>query len=443
MPKLSTLVLAAATLFAAITVATASVAAPAAAAPPPITPEQKAAGMKAAPALIAAAHLPCTLGAAAALGTGKDAKGQPLVLTEIACKEGLGYIVAADAKGVPGTVFDCLMAATTPNLTCRLPENAHPEAGLQTFVQQSGRDCTVAKGRFMGMTADKHIYEVACSSGVGLVLLTPNAGGAPTVDNCLAYADQPNVKCTLTTPDQEMAEAKGLEAAYGKCTVAKDRYILSAQDGSDYFEVACSDGKGWVLHGDKSGKLAEAPIPCAQAYQIGNGCTLTDARQAETQQAGVYTTLSKEAGFDCAVSKYALFPQSNDSQDVVEMVCSNRPEGAVGIFPAKGKGQVYDCIRAQDEGFKCSFTQQSAAYALLTSQLKAKGKGSCTVSDARPFAKGADGSDYIEVACADGAPGYVMIYARGQQLPNDFLNCAQAHDMNGGCQLAGNTKRKG
>jgi hypothetical protein len=441
MPRLSTLAVAIATLAAVLVTATTSFAAPAAPAapPPPITPEAKAAGMKAAPALIAAANLPCTLSAARAIGSGKDSKGQPIVLTEIACKDSLGYVIAADAKGQPAQIFDCLMAATTPNLGCRLPENANPAVGVQGLVSQSGRTCTVNQAHFMGMTTDKHIYEIACSNGEGLVLLVPAAGGAPTADNCLAYADQANIKCTLTTTDQEMAEAKSLEAAAAKCTVAKDRYMLSTADGADYFEIACPDGKGYVLSSNKSGALGEV-IPCAQAYGIGNGCTLTDARQAATQEAALYTGLAKNAGFDCQVSKYALFPQSDSTKDIVEMVCSNRPDGGVGVFPAKGAGQVYDCLRSQDEGYKCTFTPDSAVYPHLNDTLRAAGKGSCVVSSARPFAHGADGSDYVEVGCADGGSGWVMIYPAGSATPKQLLNCAQAKDMNGGCQLPGNSK---
>jgi hypothetical protein len=442
MPRLSTLAVAIATLAVALVTAAASAAAPAATAaapPPPITPEARAAGMKAAPALIAAANLPCSLSAARVIGNGKDAKGQTISLTEIACKDSLGFVVATDAKGQPGQVFDCLMAATTPNLGCRLPENANPAAGLQSVVNQTGRACTVDKAHFMGMTTDKHIYEVACSNGEGVVLLIPIAGGAATSDNCLAYAGQGNIQCTLTTTDQEMAEAKSLETAAAKCTVAKDRYMLSTEDGSDYFEIACPDGKGYVLHGDKTGALAET-IPCAEAFSIGSGCTLTDARQAETQEATLYSGLAKGAGFDCQVSKYALFPQSDSTKDIVEMVCSNRADGAVGIFPAKGAGLVYDCIRSQDEGYKCTFTPDSAVYPHLSDALRAAGKGSCVVSSARPFAHGVDGSDYVEVGCADGGSGWVLIYPAGSPSPKELLNCAQAHDMNGGCQLSGNKK---
>ena len=57
-----------------------------------------------------------------------------------------------------------------PNsLACRLPGNANPAAGLQPVVSQTGRNCTVDKARFLGLTADSQIYEVACQGGPGLV----------------------------------------------------------------------------------------------------------------------------------------------------------------------------------------------------------------------------------------------------------------------------------
>lgn len=444
MPKLSELVIAAVTLVAAVSIATASLAQAAPPGPPPITPEAKAAGMKAAPALIAAASLPCTLADARAMGSGKDAKGQPVTLTEIACKEGMGYVVTVSGKAAPVS-FDCLVADTPgpdgkpSSIMCRLPENANPVAGMQPVVTQTGRNCTVENARFLGATTDKHLYEIACSSGLGLVLEEAIAGGAPVANNCMAYTAGA-VKCTLTTPDQEMAEVTTLAAASGKCTIAKDRFMLATPDESDYFEVACSDGKGYVLHADKTGALADV-IPCTQAYAIGDGCTLTDTKTAETQEASTYAGLAKAAGFDCAVSKYALFPQSDSTRDIVELVCSNRPDGGVGVFPAKGAGQVYDCIRSQDEGYKCSFTPESAVYPHLSEALQAAGKGSCVVSNARPFARGDDGSDYVEVGCADGGSGWVMIYPpAGSHAPTQLLNCAQAGSLNGGCQLPGNKK---
>jgi hypothetical protein len=449
MSRLSGFGLAAAALVMAVVTATASFAAPAPAAAPPIDPAQRAAGMKAAPELITDAHLPCTLADARLIGTGTAADKSEATIYEIACKEGLGFVVAKESKaGVPLVTYDCLMMAKPlptgkPNsLACQLPGNANPGAGLQTYVSQSGRVCTVDKGRFIGPTTENNIYEVSCQGGEGLILSVPLAAGkTPEADNCLAYNQPGSIKCELTTTDQEIAPIDAVAASSGKCaTVTNKRYVLSTTDGSDYFEVACGDGKGYMLHVDHTGKLSET-IGCAEAFEIGGGCTLTDARQAQTQQNGVYSDLAKKAGFDCSVSKYALFPTTDASKEVVEMACSNRPDGGVGIFPAHGPAKVYDCLRSQDEGFKCSYSPVDALFPHLNAELKAKNKGGCVVASARPFAHGDDGSDFVEVGCADGGPGWVLVYPVGASSPSELRNCVEVANLAGGCQLPTNKKK--
>ncbi len=449
MSKLSGFGLAAAALVMTFITATASFAAPPPPGTPAIDPAMRTAGMKAAPGLITEAKIPCTLADARELGTGTAADKSQTTIYEIACKEGLGYIIGKETKaGAPLLSYNCLMtqqplADGKPNtLACVLPANANPSSGLQPIVTQTGRACTVDKGRYLGPTPDKEVYEVSCQGGQGLVILAPKAGGAPEADNCLAYSGAAGaIKCTLTTPDQEIAPLDAVAASSGKCAAVKSkRYVLTTTDGSDYFEVACGDGKGYMIQVDHTGKLADT-IACAEAFEIGGGCTLTDARQALTQQNALYSDLAKKAGFDCAVTKYALFPGADPTKDIVEMACSNRPDGAVGIFPAHGAARVYDCLRSQDEGFKCSYTPIEALYPQLSGQLKAKGKGSCVVSGARPFAKADDGSDYVEVACADGGPGWVMVYPAGASAPSELQNCAAVASLAGGCQLPTNRKK--
>jgi hypothetical protein len=439
MSRLSGLALAAAALAVALFAAAPSFAAT------PVTPADRAAGMAAAPALIAAAHLPCTLVDARTAGNGTTGDNVKATFYEVACKDSLGYVLIKKDKVDVPQAFDCLILSTpgpdgkTSNLACQLPANLKPALGLQGPLTQLGRSCAVANGRYLGSTPDQHnLYEVACQDGTGLVLDMPS-GGPAIASNCLNYTSG-TVKCVLTTPAQEMAAVDSLAAASGKCAVANKRYVLGAEDGSDYFEIACTDGKGYMLHADKSGKLVEA-ISCAEAAQIGDGCTLTDARQAETQQNAVYSDLARKAGFDCQVSKYALFPNSDASKDIVELACANRPDGGVGVFPVHGAPFVYDCLRSQDEGFKCSFTPVEAVYPLLTNQLRAKGRTSCTVSGARPFAKTDDGSDFVEVACSDGNPGWVMVYPSQTRAPSELRSCGEVANTAGGCQLPTNRKR--
>ena len=284
MLRLSRIGLAAATLVGALVAAVSAAAAPVAPPPPPITPDDLAAGMKAAPALITAGNIPCTLTAARYAGAGATADKAQATFYEIACQQGMGYIIVSKAKVPAPIVFDCLMMAKPgPDgklgpLVCRLPANLNPAAGIQPLVTLSGRVCTVQNARFIDQTTDqKDLYEVACADGTGLVLEVATTGPpAPVANNCLAYATG-SIQCTLTTPAQQIAAVNALAAASGKCTVTNKRYMLSTVDGSDYYEVACHlDNKGYgVLHADKTGKLAEV-IPCGQAYEIGGGCTLTD-----------------------------------------------------------------------------------------------------------------------------------------------------------------------
>jgi len=169
------------------------------------------------------------------------------------------------------------------------------------------------------------------------------------------------------------------------------------------------------------------------------GCTLTDTRAALTAENALYSDLAKKAGFNCDVAKYGPFPVQG-AVDVVELKCSNREDGGVGVFPVKGVSIVYDCIRSVNQGYACTYTKPELNYPKLTAQLVARGRTSCTVSGARPFGAN-DTYDYVEVACADGGPGWVIQYPLTAQKPNDLLNCAQAANLApGGCQLPTNKR---
>ena len=69
-----------------------------------------------------------------------------------------------------------------------------------------------------------------------------------------------------------------------------------------------------------------------------------------------------------------------------------------------------------------------------SADLKAVGKASCTVSNARIIGKTAKGTTYMEVACSDGLKGYVMEYT-AELKPIEAIGCA----FSGQCKLPGNT----
>jgi hypothetical protein len=399
--------------------------------------------------VIADAHIPCTVTAQRAAGEGALADGTQVKSYEVACQEGLGYIVLAKQKaGAAPITYDCLAASEPgkdgkPNpMACKLPANAHPADGLNPVLQKAGADCTVDKGRWLGATKEQTIYEALCKNGQDLLLLSPLVAGgpAPVVDTCLSLESGGggSLKCSLSTPAEQLALVDPLVASSNKaCSVKDKRYVLSTNTDY-YYEVACADGKGFMMKVDKTGKVGQT-VDCAQASYIGGGCTMTDARKAQTEEAALFSSLSKKAGFDCQISKYESFPQSDSSRDVIEMQCSNRPDGAVGVFPSSGTPQVFDCLRAQAHGFRCSMTSIDPLFSKLTAQLKARGRGSCAVSGARPLGTRSATSDFVEVACADGGPGWVIEYPFDGQTPSNLYNCVQAKSLTGeACQLPTN-----
>jgi hypothetical protein len=190
-----------------------------------------------------------------------------------------------------------------------------------------------------------------------------------------------------------------------------------------------------------SGKLGLV-IDCADADPIGGGCTLTNGHAAQTEQAGLYSRLAQAAGYNCVVSKYFPFPVNVPGHDVVELACSNRPDGAVAIFPASSseKAVIYNCDLSELAGYRCTFTKPDASYPQLTDDLRKLGKTSCAVSGNRVIGTTADKLGYVEVACADGNPGYIVSFQMSDMTPKEATACPFAKEIAGGCQMPENNR---
>jgi hypothetical protein len=427
--------------------------------PPEITKEQRDAGMKAAPALITAAGVPCQLADARKIGdTPPDPKTKQISsYYEVACKGAMGYVLVDHGKGGEAPSWAAcpdqakVDAATgKPNgAACFLPGNLDDRATLAPFIAKGGVPCQATNVRGIGHSAKSAYFEVACSNGRGYVMTTsapPDATQPVQMVSCLAFDATSPVACKLTSGDSQLAVIDQLAAKSGKnCQVTKKRYVLTSQDESNYYEVACQDGKGYMLQEKADGSFGEA-IGCADADGIGGGCTFTNGRQAQTEELGLYSKLAHTAGYNCDVSKYSPFDVNVPGHEVVELACSNRPDGAVALFPASsasGKAVVYDCAHAEVAGYRCGFTAASAALPTLTADLRTLGKTSCVVSCERFIGRTADGAGFVEVSCSDGAPGYIIEYKApplSAAAPTRATPCVQAQEIEGGGKMPENQK---
>jgi hypothetical protein len=413
----------------------------AAAKAPTVDAASRKQGMADAPAIVQAAGIECPVSDARLAGKGaKDPKtGVTPSVYEVACGQGsIGFLVQTNGTAPPN-VFSCLVAnypadMTPPGNPCILPANLDLAPAVAALTAKAKVPCTPEKIRAIGQTASNTIFEVLCPGGAGY-MITASAPLLVTKDatalNCLAYdAANANVKCMLGTPAARLTIAdKYAAAANVGCTVKDRRFIGLLTDGNEGYEYSCADGKGWIVKVSMAGQVGQS-LDCAKVPA--GTCTLTDTRAATAEQAGLYTKLAKAAGSDCAVTRYAIFPSQGD-KEVVEMVCGDG-NGAIGMFPASGKGVVYDCGHALLAGFRCSLGKVD--YAGLTADLKKFDKKDCTVSSVGQPLKSATGSMRLEVACADGLPGYMVEYT-DPGTPKEAVACSFA----GNCVLPTNKKK--
>jgi len=405
-----------------------------------ISKKQHEEGMAGAPAAIQAAKLTCTPTDAYQIQAGQDPKTkEPVALYEVACQEGIGYIIQTRAD--TAQAYDCLSQAETAKtqkdgLVCKLDANADPAQGFGKVVTTLGHPCTATGARVMGATAGgETFYEVACSGDTGYVL-SMGGGKAPEASDCLQTLGGGATECQLTTKAQLMNNMTKLASgAPTPCTVDNARMVGSDKaSGAMYYEVACQGGTGYMIQANAQGGFQQA-WDCAKAQNIGGGCSLTVVD--ETAEAGTYTQLAKTAGYPCEVSKYRFLGTTKDKAELVELACSNRPDGGLALF-GDGKGQVFDCVQGGALGVTCQLTDPSVVYPKYTERLVAMGKSQCKVSGAKFLASTTAGSDFIETACSDGLPGFVISIDHTTGKTNELLTCGQAARSGAACSLPTN-----
>lgn len=400
-------------------------------------------GMAEAPAAAQAAGLNCQVADARFVGSTKDAKTKSeTAFYEVDCGQSqIGYVLQA-VKGGATTAFSCIEANTPgadgkpSSLSCILPGNENIAAKLAAPIRTAGAACTPEKFRGIGQSKTQTFAEVSCAEGAGYVLI----GSSPLdlskpleAQDCLNYdAEGSAVSCTLSQKAVRLAVVdKWAAAANNGCAVKERGFLGTGRDGSNYYEAACQDGKGYVYKVSK-GSLAQT-VECAKAQPLFGGCKLTDSRAAETEQAALYTRLAQQAGSACQVSKYAIFPTTGPDE-AVELVCADG-KGAVGLFKASGAGsKVLDCAHAMIAGYKCGLGG-AVEWSTLTADLNKLGVKSCSVSNARIMGKTAEGMMLVETACADGYKGYIIDYNAATLAPTKQTGCAFSAD----CKLPGNT----
>ena len=153
---------------------------------------------------------------------------QRTAIYEVACHEGLGFVVilgpsgpsgAANSDGAPSQApavsdapkilaepFNCLELEESPDklarkLRCQLDANKDQSHGLESLVASVNITCPITARHSLGHTEKASFFEIACQNGEGYILTTSRAlRFDQTVRAIPCYSVPPDagMSCTLT-----------------------------------------------------------------------------------------------------------------------------------------------------------------------------------------------------------------------------------------------------
>ncbi|MGA2780216.1 MAG: hypothetical protein ABSF94_21890 [Steroidobacteraceae bacterium] len=238
-------------------------------------------------------------------------------------------------------------------------------------AERVGRGKIQAEGKTTGV----NVYEIACANGMGY-LLEPQGSQKPIAVSCFAAeamhsasaarGDKSDLYCQLAPNKDVKATAAALLTRAGEvCKLSDLRWFgLSASTQTEYSEVACTDGKGYLLKIPEIGISARiSAINCQEAAMQGLKCRLTDPGSAPAPVAlQIFRDALKSNGVDCEPTQMRLIGRETiDKRYVVEVQCPQQPKGLVAFIPLEGntnKFETIDCGAAVEQEIVCKFTAQ-------------------------------------------------------------------------------------
>ncbi|CAN5247176.1 hypothetical protein BH09PSE1_BH09PSE1_27800 [soil metagenome] len=240
------------------------------------TPEQNRAGAE---ALLTATSTTCQMGEIVLRGQ----IGQGENVYEVTCATGPGYVLIGTT---PPMAADCVLLAGQAEIAlardpaadvgtqCTIESNKNVTGFITAYAVEAGVKCAVDQAASVGKSSDGNvIYEVGCPGADGYWIEKLASGSWKTTE-CQVIMSS-NGKCRFTTTEEQAATVKawlaGTEGA--GCDVSQARYMGGNANGS-FYEAKCAVGDGFVVRLDAA-KAVQQIYPCAVAYRIGGGCTLS------------------------------------------------------------------------------------------------------------------------------------------------------------------------
>ncbi len=228
-----------------------------------------------------------------------------------------------------------------------------------------------------GRAIETNVYEAACRGALGYLLETQGTE-SPIAISCLsaeearaadgAKGKEPGFYCKLPENKDVYGMVASLIAANAgaNCEVANVQLFgRSASSVSEYSEVVCKDGKGFLLATALPGAQSKTTaMSCADAARQGIKCRLTDAGPVETPVTlETFKSSLAQHGVSCNIAQIRMIGQETHlKRYVVEYRCEDQPMGMIAFLPLEGNTNPYetsDCNSAASLDVVCTFNRSN------------------------------------------------------------------------------------
>jgi hypothetical protein len=225
--------------------------------------------------------------------------------------------------------------------------------------------------RIDGRMLDVRVYESACRSGTGYFLVSQPPQKSLAISCFAAEAARAADAAQGVKPDEftcalsDHNDVKTMAASVLKgvgtaCDVRDYNWVgVSYVNGTEYSEVACADGQGYVLEVPKTGLDAQiSVVGCQEAVKQGVKCTLTAVTMPVTLQ--TFRDAIRDHAVDCEPAQIRYVGRETQGRRyVVELQCPQQPKGLVAFIPLEGNPKPFetlDCSAAVARAVQCTLT---------------------------------------------------------------------------------------
>ena len=222
-----------------------------------------------------------------------------------------------------------------------------------------------------GHLTEVTVYEAACRSGTGYFLVSQPPEKSLAVSCFAAEAaratdeahgdSNDGFTCTLSGyKDAKTMAGVVLKGAGTACDVSDYRWVgVGSLNGTEYSEVSCAGGPGYVLEVPKTGQATQlAVVGCQDAVKEGIKCALTAVNMPVTLQ--TFRDAIKDHAIACDPAEIRYIGRETQGRRyVVELQCPQQPKGLVAFIPLQDNPKPFetlDCSAAAARSVQCKLT---------------------------------------------------------------------------------------